>query len=691
MYLHSSLIKSVTGLLLVSDSLAMLWVWQPSYGLLSGTVPIGVALILIILTAVVVSWGVNWMISRRLAHLIRQLRAYLHRFQAGNFDGSIRVSIWRQDLMGDLNRWLHLLLDTLYAQHRIEMALRESEERYALALEGANDGIWDWDLRTNRVHYSNRWKALLGYDDETIGDSPDEWFSRIHPEDFTPVKACLAAHLQGETAHFESEHRVLKGNKHYGWFLVRGLAVRDEHYHTSRISGSLTDITTRKQTEEQLRYEALHDSLTHLPNRTYLLQKLQQSLDTVQVHPQYLAAVLLLDLDRFKIVNDSLGHAAGDQLLQCLAQRLTDCVRPNDFVARFGGDEFVILLTNLNRPQVVNQIARRIQARLLEHHLLDNQEVSVSASIGIAYITAAYRNPEDLLRDADTAMYEAKARGRAREVVFDQTMHHRSVTVLQLEAHLRRAIERQEFCVYYQPIYCLQGRRIKGLEALVRWHHPERGLVSPNEFIPLAEETGLIVPIGEWVLQTACDQAKVWHDLGRSDLTMSVNLSARQLQDPRLPDIIARILQKSGLPAAMLQLEVTESAAMADVHLTSQLLERLQAMGVKIAIDDFGTSYSSLGYLRRFPVSVLKIDKSFVQEVGISRDAAVIISAIIAMAHILDIQVIAEGVETERQLAFLRNQECDSIQGFLLSRPLPAKEAAQLLEFTSQAMRAWAS
>jgi diguanylate cyclase (GGDEF)-like protein/PAS domain S-box-containing protein len=560
-----------------------------------------------------------------------------------------------------------------------EAALRDSEERYALVVRGANDGIWDWNLRAHTVYYSPRWKSILGYKENEVSDAPSEWLARVHPEDIERLKHEMDRHLNGESPRFEVEHRIFHKSGRYRWMLALGLAVRDQDGQAYRMAGSLTDITARKSTEDRLRHDAMHDALTNLPNRAYFLDQMRRSLERARRHPSYLAAVLFMDLDRFKLVNDSLGHGSGDQMLMILSERLETCVRAGDLVARFGGDEFAVLLEDINSINDAILVANRIQAELTKPFLLKGTEVFSSASIGIAMMTSTYQRPEDLLRDADTAMYSAKAGGRSRYQIFNPEMHVVNVELLQLETELRRAIERNEFELYYQPVVSLSDGRITTLEALVRWKHPNRGLISPADFIPLAEENGLIVPLGEWVLRDACRQLRIWRDAGYTDLHVSVNISVRQFQDQNLCDLVRDALISSQLDGDMLQLEITESAAMQDFEMTTYIINELHHMGVKIAIDDFGTSYSSLGYLKRFPVSSIKIDQSFIRDIITDADDASITTAIIAMGHILNLKVVAEGVETEEQLAFLAKQECDEVQGYLFAHPMPAADVAARL------------
>ncbi|MBI4641552.1 MAG: EAL domain-containing protein [Candidatus Tectomicrobia bacterium] len=563
---------------------------------------------------------------------------------------------------------------------RTAEALRESEERYALAARGANDGLWDWNLKTQEIYFSPRWRLMLGYEEHEVGNGINEWFNRVYPDDLERVRKEIALHLEGLTLHYESEYRILHKDKTYRWVLSRGLAVRDIEGQVYRMAGSQTDITERKRAEEQLLHDAFHDGLTGLPNRTLFVDRLGRAIARAKRREDYIFAVLFLDLDRFKVVNDSLGHMIGDQLLIALTRRLEICLRNGDTVARLGGDEFAILLDDVKDLNDATRVADRIQKDLATPFNLSGQEVFTTSSIGITLSTTGYDRPEDILRDADTAMYRAKALGKARYEIFDTTMHARAVALLQLEANLRRAIERQEFQVYYQPIVSLGTGRITSFETLVRWQHPQRGLVSPGEFIPVAEETGLIVPIGEWVLRTACAQNKAWQEAGLPRLSVAVNLSARQFQDQNLPDLIQQVLAETGMAAHDLKLEITESIAMQNIDLSITVLNELSAMGMQVSIDDFGTGYSSLAYLKRFPVSTLKIDRSFVRDIPGDVDDAAITSAIIAMAHSLKLKVIAEGVETEEQLAFLRSHQSDEMQGYLFSRPVPAEAFTKLLQ-----------
>jgi diguanylate cyclase (GGDEF)-like protein/PAS domain S-box-containing protein len=558
-------------------------------------------------------------------------------------------------------------------QRRAEEALRESEERYALAARGANDGLWDWNLKTGRIYFSPRWKYMLGCGESEIGDVPREWFDRVHPEDVDGLTAALMAHTEGRVPHFEHELRVRHQDGSYRWMLSRALAVRDDAGKATRIAGSQTDITARKLAEERLLHDAFHDALTGLRNRTLFIDRLARCLRRARHTDGPDFAVLFLDLDRFKVVNDSLGHLVGDQLLMAIARRLESCLRPSDTVARLGGDEFAILLDDIRDVTDATRVAERIHRELSQPFQLGGQEVFTTASIGIAVSASHYERADDLLRDADMAMYRAKALGKARHEMYDTDMHARAVEVLQLESDLRRAVEGREFLVYYQPIVSLASGKLTGIEALLRWQHPQRGTLPAAEFLPLAEETGLIVPIGEWLLRTACGQVRQWQNEGHPELRVLINLSARQFQDPYLPGQIARVLEETGVAPAALQLEITESVAMRNIELSLATLEALHKMGVGISIDDFGTGYSSLSYLKRLPLDALKIDHSFVQHVTTNADDAAITESITGLAHSLGLKVIAEGVETAEQLAFLRSRRCDEIQGHLISPPLPAE------------------
>jgi diguanylate cyclase (GGDEF)-like protein/PAS domain S-box-containing protein len=581
------------------------------------------------------------------------------------------------DEYGNLISFIGLQFD-ISDRIRAEAALRDSEERYALAVKGANDGIWDWNLKTNEVYFSSRWKAMLGYQDHEIQNSIEEWIGRIHPQDLQWVKQQLSDHLSGLTTHFETEYRILHQDGRYRWMLTRGAAVQDALGKPSRVAGSQTDVTAWKQAEAKLVHDALHDTLTGLPNRVLLIERLRHAIQRTQAGAGQFA-ILFIDLDRFKVINDSLGHMLGDQLLIAITRRLSQCLRSSDTLARLGGDEFVILLEKISSQLSVIAFAEKIHKELSLSFNLEGHEVFTAASIGIAYGNRSYTRPEELLRDADTAMYRAKEKGRGRSEIFNINMHTQAVAMLQLETDLRRTVERQELLLYYQPIVSLKNQQIVGFEALLRWQHPKRGIVAPGDFIAIAEETGFIVPIGHWVLQAACRQMQQWRQQHPDlTLTINVNLSSKQFT-PQLIDEIHQILQETQLEARYLKLEITESVLMENAEAAITTLTQLQDLGIGLAIDDFGTGYSSLSYLHRFPIDTLKIDRSFTSKIDTDGEQLAIVRTIITLAWNLGMEVIAEGVETQKQLVQLKALYCDQAQGYLFCKPVGVEMANQLI------------
>ena len=571
-------------------------------------------------------------------------------------------------------------------RERIAAALKESEERYALAVNGANDGIWDWDLKTDKIYYAPRWKSMLGYDEDEIDDTPDEWFQRIFEDDFEYTRFEISAHIRKRTSHFTNEHRLRHKDGDYRWVLCRGMAVWDEAGNAIRIAGSISDITDRKKAEERLLHDAFHDPLTQLPNRSLFIDRLTQAIVRMKRNPDYRFAVLFLDLDRFKDINDRIGHIVGDHLLIKVAKMLSKGVRAIDTLARFGGDEFIILLDDIKDDNGVTRVAGWIDDQFTAPIEVDGHEVFTTTSIGIVFSQPDYTNSEEIIRDSDIAMYFAKNLGGGRAEIFKLSMRQRVLDRLTLETDLRRAIGGGELRVHYQPIADLDSGRLMGFEALVRWQHPEKGLLAPAEFIALAEETGMIMSVDRWVLRQACQQIHSWNQKYKSEpaLTVSVNISGRHIASPELCDYVVCVLDETELPPDNLKLEITEFSIVDHNEITASAFTNLQDLGVQIQIDDFGIGYSSLGYLSSFPISALKIDQSFVSSIVEDRSQRDIVRAIISLTERLDVKVIAEGVETYEQLNELRQLGCQLGQGYLLSTPMATSDVEVFLTQITQ-------
>jgi diguanylate cyclase (GGDEF)-like protein/PAS domain S-box-containing protein len=567
-------------------------------------------------------------------------------------------------------------------RQRIESALRESEERYALAVRAANDGLWDWNLKKGQIYYSPRWKQMLGYSDEEISNNPNEWFNRVHPEDLAQLRNNISVHLKGLSAHFECEYRIQHSNGTYRWMLSRGMAVIGSDKAALRLAGSQTDITLRKQAETKLLHDAFHDSLTELPNRALFIDRLKHVIERSKRDNSNIYAVIFLDLDRFKDVNDSLGHLTGDQLLVATAHLLKSILRPMDTVARLGGDEFVILLEDIRDVSDVTHVSERIQKKLMQATLLPNHTIFMSASMGIVLSTTGYNRPEDVLRDADTAMYRAKENGRSRYELFDSAMRDQIMMRLEIESALRKAIEKEELDVYYQPVVDVKIGRIVWFEALVRWKHAERGLLAPSEFVPLADETGQITQLDRLVMRKAAAQLVKWQKEFVNDppFGVSVNISGKHITQPDFVEYIVDTLEQTGLNPASLNLEITENAVMGNFEIILDVLDRLKAHGIQVQIDDFGVGYSSLNYLSHAAIKVLKIDRSFISKILKDPNYMKIVQAIIKLTHGLSLTVVAEGVETKEQLAQLSKLDCEYIQGKLISMPADEQKIAALLQ-----------
>jgi diguanylate cyclase (GGDEF)-like protein/PAS domain S-box-containing protein len=541
-----------------------------------------------------------------------------------------------------------------------------------------SDGWWDWDLSANTVTFSPQWKAMLGYRPEDIGNTPEEWFKRVHPDDRDQLKAAIGAHLDGRTPHLENQHRIEKRDGSYASMLSRGLAFRDPAGRPVRFTGSHTDITELRG----------YDPLTGLPNRSNLMERLGRALERARSGNGGISAVLFLDLDRFKNINYSLGHQVGDQMLKAVSTRLRSCLRGQDSperrgttVAHVGGDEFAVLLEGIRESNDAVRVAKRIQDELQAPFEVEGHEVYTSTSIGIAVSSPDYERPEDLLRDADTAMFRAKALGKGSFVVFDAGMHVRAVSLLKLETELRRAVQREEFRVHYQPIVELETGKIAGFEALVRWQHPDGELLLPKDFLTVAEETGLIISIDRQVARDVCKQLRVWNAQFRrsSPVTVAVNVSGVQFLRPDMIVEIDRTLRNYGVYGRSLKLEITESVIMEHARYAADMLKQLKALDVKLSIDDFGTGYSSLSYLRRFEIDTLKVDMSFVSRMDTDDESWEIIRTIVTLGNNLGKDVVAEGIERGKQRELLLALHCKYGQGYFFSRPVDAEAATGLL------------
>ncbi|HSO95229.1 MAG TPA: EAL domain-containing protein [Acidimicrobiia bacterium] len=553
-------------------------------------------------------------------------------------------------------------------RRQLEAELREAQEQFRSTFEHAPIGMALTSLDGRFVRVNRALAQMVGRaEDQLEGASV---LALTHPDDREAAHDATRRLVTGQDPNHRLEQRFVHTDGRPVWIALTASPVRDPHGHPLYLMSQIEDVTERRASGARLAHQAVHDPLTGLPNRVRFVERLQHALGSQNGSGR--VAVLFVDLDHFQVINDSLGHAAGDRLLVAVADRLRAAIRPSDTLARFAGDEFTILCTGVPDEATAFELAERIAAAVAKPLALVEGEVFVTASVGIAVATGELETPEILLRSADAAMHRAKEQGRARAEIYDTNSHDQAIRHLRTGNDLHRALERSELRIHYQPILSLETGQLAGFEALLRWEHPERGLVRPDEFVSLAEETGLVVPIGSWALEEACQRAAGWHRRG-APVTISVNLSPRQLAEPSLPHVVASVLRKTQINPDKVWLEITESTLMRDAESAVTRLRALRALGVHLSVDDFGTGYSSMSYLKRFPVEALKVDRSFVDGLGREPEDSAICTAVISLAHALGLRAVAEGVETPEQLAELRTLGCEMAQGYLFGKPAPAE------------------
>lgn len=552
--------------------------------------------------------------------------------------------------------------------------IERSEERYRLATEGANDAIWDWDIQSGQMVTSKRWLKKLGWSDGENLNFLLSWKKHIHPEDQLKANAMLEDHLTGKTTEYLCEYRVKESSGKYLWILTRGKALFDENGIAVRMAGSFTDVTADKMRDLQIQHMAYYDSLTNLPNRASVVECLSTELENKGA----VGAILFIDLDNFKLVNDSFGYEYGDRLLVQVAKKLQQIAGKN-FVARLGGDEFIMMVKGVINCSIIENLAKCITQTIDQPFGTDKDYFIVTSSIGIALYPKDGNKPDKIMRRADLALHQAKREGKRCYEWFQDKFEHEMLEKLHIEKGLREAIANEEFVLHYQPVVDLNDGRTVGLEALIRWQRPEHGLVFPDNFMSVAEESGLIIPIGQWVMRTACLFGKELRD-GGQDICIAVNVSVKELLQNDFVEKVARILDDTGFPSFCLELEIVETLLIEKFDIAVPKLHHLRAMGVQISLDDFGTGYSSLSYLKELPIDIVKIDRSFVTGAMKKGTHAAIIETIIELSHRLQLKVVAEGVETEGQRFFLRKKKCDKIQGYLISEPIERGEIWEKLQ-----------
>jgi len=572
---------------------------------------------------------------------------------------------------------LFLLLLLYFRSRQTELKtfsqLKESQERYELATAGSSDGIWDWDLVTNRVYYSERWKKQIGIPKEEAANQPKTWLNRIHPDDRQPFETALLKHLRRQTDYFECEYRIQCQDGSFRWMLARGQALWDKNHYAVRIAGSQTDITDTKKREAQLRHGALYDPLTNLPNRSLFEDRFNHALGRNARRGEVNIGLIYLNINRFKHINENFGYAIGDQILVEIARRIQRCIRnTTDTPSRLVGDEFMIVLEDIREVAEVKAVAQRMQDELSRPFLIQELTIHLTSSVIIYKPDQSTKSLDDILQDIVLVSNTLRISGKNSLVILSDDLLAKTRYQITLENELRLAATRQEFVLYYQPIYSLENDRISRLEALLRWNHPKRGLLPPSEFIPLLESTGLILQVGLWVIRTACRQVKTWQETSpyAQSLILNINLSALQFADPQFPDQIDQILKEIGFPAQQLCLEITETVLMENLESASRTLTRLKEMGIHIEIDDFGTGYSSLSYLKTLPVDGIKIDRSFISNLETGSNEKEIVRTLLDLANTLGLYGIAEGVETARQRDILKDLKCAYSQGYFYSKPV---------------------